>query len=189
MQYRKKRKDGTKWLAIGAALAGFLFGVFLVKEMDTYFLERAGVISDYSFRQIKYREYDEVRLLWYFSGKRMKWAVILTGAAAFGVVRFFIGGISGWVGFSLGFTGCVAVVKFGVKGILMIVLGMLPQGIFYLWGLGVFFRQLELWESEGRNWLYFPWKNMFLGIEILGIGVFMESYVNPLCLRLICGLL
>ena len=149
---------------------GLCFGIYLVKNMNEYFIERAGIISEYYFRQIPYRNFDEVRLLKYLLGKRMKWAVLLIGASFLGLLDFCIYCMSGWAGFSLGYLGCIAVLKFGISGLEIIAFSLMPQIVFYIWGTERL-RKSVCFKSYCRS----------LGIFIS--GVLSECYINQWILK------
>lgn len=166
-------------------LAGLLFAFFLVNGMKDFFIQRAGILSDYYFRQLKYREFDGRKLLPYFLGKRMKWAALLLGGSFLRITFPAMLSFAAWMGFSFGLLVGIGVLKFGGTGLLIGLLLILPQGVCYLAGAFVLFQALIGWESAGNYWPSFPAKRVFLGVLLLFLGILTESYVNPWCLRMI----
>ncbi len=90
-----------------------------------------------------------------------------------------------FLGFSVGTLVVLAVLQLGISGILLCVLGMLPQGIFY--GIGGYILITYWYHYPNQRWNYA--KGVFV-IAMLSVGVVMEVYVNPMivkwAIQLIC---
>ena len=79
-----------------------------------------------------------------------------------------------WIGFCFGMVICMAIIKLGSKGIVLIVTALAPQGIFYaMAGIVLFRYMLEYpmvrWDA-GRS--------IRLGLFLM-LGIITECYVNP----------
>lgn len=185
-----RRKDNV-WIGLFGIffVLGAVFAFLLINGLKTYFFENAGIVSEYSLRQMKYQEYDSKRLFFYFFGKRMKWAVLLPILACFRLTVWGLAMFSGWAGFSVIYLGGIAVLKFGIRGVAVAFLMMFPQGLLYLWGALILFGWLMSWEQEGTYWGIFPWRKLALGYGIILLGILTESYVNQYCLKLVYNLL
>ena len=182
-------REGGWGVLLGVFLGGIVFALFLVNSMRTYFSQQAGIFSDYYFRQVKYRNPGGNKMLWYLLGKRMKWAVLAMGVPLFEMSIPCMVAYMAWMGFSLGLMFSILILKFGGKGFLMGLLGIFPQALFYAIGSVILFDALYLWERRGSAGKIFPLGNVLKGMVMLFLGILTESYVNPLCLKLVFRLL
>lgn len=188
----RRFRYSSDWAVLGfwaMFLLGLFFAFFLVNSMRDYFSRQAGILSDFYLRQIKYREFSGRLLFPYFLGKRMKWAALFLGLCFFHITLPVMLTFAVWMGFSFGLLMGIGVLKFGVTGIAVSILMILPQGILYLFGALTLFLAVQEWESVAGYWQAFPAKRLFLGIVIIFLGILTESYVNPLCLKLIFRLI
>lgn len=95
----------------------------------------------------------------------------------------------GWQGFCVGTLMSLAVMTYGIKGILLILIGMLPHYILYF-GLLFFYLWLMREKRNGQRLPQAAGKRRvclcLLGLLLLIIfmtGIFLESYVNPYFLK------
>ena len=59
-----------------AFLTGVLFSLLIIWYGKTYYLQKAGLISNFYLRRLKYRSWEKRELLGCFLGKRMKWVAL-----------------------------------------------------------------------------------------------------------------
>lgn len=81
-------------------------------------------------------------------------------------------------GFSIGTLVVLAVLQLGISGILLCVVGILPQGIFY--GIGGYIFLTYWYHYPNQRWNYA--KSVFV-IVVLAVGIVMEVYVNPMIVK------
>ena len=104
-----------------------------------------------------------------------------------------------YIGLAAGCLLSVAVIRYGIRGLLLMVAGILPQGIFLIPG----YIALLVWAVSVNRMLYSrnPYKEHYMrysrqiyiqkGLQIAGItvvviiGCLLESYVNPKLLHFI----
>ena len=84
-----------------------------------------------------------------------------------------------WLGFCVGMVICTAIARLGIKGIVLCVIAVMPQGVFYiLSGILLFEYMLEYpvvrWNSG---------KTIKLIMLVL-LGMITECYVNPVIIRM-----
>ncbi|MFR2189267.1 MAG: hypothetical protein ACLS5R_08115 [Blautia sp.] len=170
---------------IAAFLTGVLFSLLIIWYGKTYYLQKAGLISNFYLRRLKYRSWEKRELLGCFLGKRMKW-VALFPVFFFGAgvhLPLFLAG--GWFGFSFGMVMGISVLKFGFLGVGTGLLLVLPQGIFYAAGALVMLQGLAEWKWSFNRWTAFPGKKLMGSTVLFFLGILTESYLNPWNLRLL----
>lgn len=191
-QYKKDRGKGSgKWLIL--FLFGFIAGIFMMNLWTEQFLTEGSVLDETSLARLKYLEVNKSSLLLYVLKKRLGtvWMVALLSTTFLGMLAVY--GYTVWLGVSMGFLMSAFAIQFGMKGILLFVVGTFPQYLLYvpaiIW--------LLVWGYRMTIKLYFPDKDisgqydnkkqlflrnfiqllMIHGVVI--IGCLLESYVNP----------
>ena len=112
--------------------------------------------------------------LWYLVKSRGTPFVLLLAAAGTRYRKTAVMLTVVWLGFCFGMVICMAIIKLGSKGIVLIVTALAPQGIFYaMAGIVLFRYMLEYpmvrWDA-GRS--------IRLGLFLM-LGIITECYVNP----------
>ena len=168
-----------------AFLTGVLFSFLIIWCGKSYYLQKAGLISDFYLRRLKYRSWEKREFLGCFLGKRMKWVAFFPAfflVAGVHLPLFFAGG---WLGFSFGTILGISVLKFGFQGVGTGLLLVLPQGIFYAVGTLVMFQGLAEWKWSFNCWAAFPGRKLMGSTVLFFLGILTESYLNPWNLRLL----
>ena len=123
--------------------------------------------------------------VWYVIKERL---VLFAGIFLFSCLRWkrlFVILLLLVLGFSMGMLTVLSVLQLGIRGIVLCVMGMLPQGIFY--GIAGYILVTYCYQHPNQRWNQA--KTVFVMV-MLGIGVVMEVYVNPMivkwAIQLIC---
>lgn len=87
-------------------------------------------------------------------------------------------------GFFAGIVSVAAVIQLGIKGILLCFVGILPQGIFYVMAYSMIFLYLFRYPKSQWNKAKF----VFVVIMFL-VGIILETYVNPILVKLVIKIL
>lgn len=163
-------------------VAGFFIGIlyqnFMAKDMLSSVFEKS------TLQYFKQTEIVKGKYFWYVLRERVECLAIICLLGCIRWKKVLVGGILGIVGFFNGVLMVSAVLQLGIKGILLCLVGMLPQGIFYVFAYG-----LLLW-----HWYRFPsskWnkaKTIFVFIT-LGVGILLETYVNPWLVKWMIGMI
>lgn len=173
-------------------LIGFVAGVIVLNIGSSFFLDSVGLLDEYTLGRIKYLEINRNNFFIYVIKKRLTavWGLTLLSSALWGAVFLYL--YIFWLGASMGILLSAAIVRYGIKGILLIVVGCLPQILIYVPAmLGIFELCRSIWSG-----LYSPdcdisfklkkkqrlvqWLTQFLLWNIVVIiGAAAESYVNP----------
>ena len=99
--------------------------------------------------------------------------------------KIFVIGMISVLGCVLGMVTVAAVLQLGMMGILLCIAGLLPQWFFY--GMICYMLCVHWYNYPERSWNHI--KSVFV-ITMFIIGILMEVYVNPVCvkwvLKMIC---
>lgn len=173
-------------------LAGTLLGIILMNLGKKFLLADTGLLNEEALYHMKYMTVDGNALFWYVMGIRLKPLVSLVVLATtyLGIVAVWgtAAGYGVWTGMFL----AAAVIRYGVKGILLVMTAIFPQYVIY--GPAFFF--LLVWCEQICRLIYFE-KGIRLRsrqvvlvkllqlvaiIAVIIAGCALESYVNPLIL-------
>ena len=124
------------------------------------------------------------KYLWYVVKTRMVSLVVICIFACFRWKKLLVLLCLVMCGFFAGMMSVTAVIQLGIKGILLCVVGILPQGIFYVMAYSMLF----------AFWFGYPesrWnkaKLLFVVIMFLA-GMILEAYLNPALVKLVIKML
>lgn len=169
-------KEVPGWLL--PFLVGFLVGVILMNTGMFLKVENSSLLDEYTLGRLKYLEINCNTFFIYVLQKRMAvlWLLMLFGITTIGLYVFC--GYLAWCGFALGTLLSVAVMRYGIKGILLMVTGAFPHYIFYVPACLLLLKLGQRLYRKEQNILQCGMS--FLGIHIVVIiGILLESYVNP----------
>lgn len=178
-------------------LIGFVLGVLLINFWNKEELLQIGILSQTSLEKLRYLEVDKANLFLYTFQNRMVMVggLLLLSSTLFGVICVYAASL--WLGFATGALLSAMLIRFGNQGIIMFLGGILPQYFCYIPACILLFR----WCRKLCVKLYYPQKsigNMYrngvqeityfimqLGIIllILLLGIYLESYVNPMLIK------
>lgn len=178
----------------GSLLGAFVAGIFLANLMGREAVSNAGILNDYFVEKFQYTEINGQKLFFYILGERMPLLLLLLFLTL--TTLGMIGGILmlGWQGFSVGFMLSAAIAKYGVKGILLVLGGLFPQYLFYfaVYILYCYFaaylrqrlNRSKMGSNSERGYIFGAWLIAVVGILLIFImGIFLESYINPIILK------
>lgn len=185
-------------LLVVLAGAGFFLGILFMNLGKKALLENTGLLSEYTLYEMKYSTVDGSAFFFYVLQRRVGAALVLAVLSTtwLGLAATFTCAV--WLGVSFGMLVMASLLQYGLKGILLIFVGIFPQVILYL---PATFRLLA-WSYEFCLAMYFPHRlpQGTLGMSdandkgsvmrkkglqflcLLGVvimGCLLESYVNP----------
>ncbi len=171
-------------------MAGFLGGVIFSNLIGKSYMEYAGILSEYYLNRYKYMEIVRDQLFFYLVRERLSPVLflLLLSFTAFGKAAVYL--FLAWQGFSFGTLLTISILKFGGKGILLCVAGMVPQYLFYVpamvlmaWRIcrGRPYEALKGWAggTRQRGALVGNAAVYFLIFILLVAGIALETWVNP----------
>lgn len=192
MKKGERSRVYTLWLYL--FLGSFLLGVIVMNVGNETLLTKDGIFSAASINRLKYVEIDSGRFLKYVIKHRMgeELAFVLLSTTGIGLASVY--GYIFWQGILMGMTITAAIIRFGIKGILLLLGGMLPHQLLLIPAkimlLGWCYGNCSGRHLMGIYGTPYPGsrKQEFLrqGIMLLWISIValiscvLESYVNPI---------
>lgn len=199
MQWTKRYTSGQRIHFIYVFLFGFFIGVLSINLWADVFVTNTGFLDEELLYQMKYARIDSEKFFYYvFKQRFLLFVCLAVGATTYlGLVMTY--GALLWFGMAGGIFIAAAAVRYGFKGVLLLTGIFLPQYIIYI---PVFWTLLN-WCYYICCILYFPakvygeakkqYKNkrtffiangarIFVLFLVVIIGIWLESYVNPIFL-------
>ena len=175
-------------------MISFLAGTLLMNFFSSTLLNETGIFNNASMNRLKYLEIEEGGFFGYVLSKRLKNYFLfgLLSTTYLGFVAVYMCIV--WQGTLTGMIISAAVMRFGLKGILLILAGFFPHQLVLI-PAGI---MMICWCYQNCSYMYFParsiWpvyrtkkgqyiRQLFLLCWIIGvviIGCILESYVNPI---------
>ncbi len=192
MSFQNKTGIYRMWMCI--FFGGIIFGAILMNLGAAFFLGDDGIFNLPSLNRIRYLKVDSSSFLPYVIGQRIKpfLFLLLISATSFGTAAAYL--LVAWQGIATGMLMTAAVIRFGIKGILLILAGIFPQYLL-LFPAGI---MMLVWCCQNCSVRYNPgkslwpvygnrrkqlWHQMTALIWILCvvlIACVLECYVNPI---------
>ena len=171
-------------LGIGLSAAYFGRGIWF---------QTTGILDEDTLYRMKYMTVDSGVLFAYVLCKRCRnfFVLIIMATTYLGLV--FCGGITVKYGFSIGFFISTAIYRYGIKGLLLGIVGAFPQYLCYVPAIFLLIR----WCEELHRSIYFyhnitgqgkkslPGRlgKLALILMVLVFGCILECFVNPVLLK------
>lgn len=180
-----------KWLCLFSL--GFIVGIFLTNFQSSVFAGEYGLFNETSLNRLKYLEIENYTFFRYVTAMRVK-DYLLVGLLSITCIGLVVSyGAVAWQGMLMGMVVTVAVIRFGMKGLLLVLVSFFPHQLLLL-PAGM---MMLLWCCQNyslfcmtgkRLWLSGPNKKYFIRqflmliwiLAVVMIGCVLESYVNPL---------
>jgi hypothetical protein len=197
--WRSKYKEGNGnpeivRLAWVFFLICFVAGIIVVNSISSEELGSIGIWNSYFVEKFKYMDIRSDSLFFYILGERLPAVLLLLflTITSWGFVAGLL--FIGWQGFAVGFLTTAAIIKYGIKGLLLVGTALFPQYFVYIpiylayLYLAVFFKQHLSTMREQSSGKRVRTYIIFMGIGVLLmigsiVGIFLESYANPFFLK------
>lgn len=160
-------------------MAGFFAGILYANLVSGDYIAGTGILDDYFLEQYVQVEIDTAEFLWYVAYIRLFPVLLLS---AFGCTRIRKGAAFGyiiWTGFSSGMILVTAVMKMGVKGIILCLICLTPQAVCYVAGYLMLLWFLCSYPAVRWNLS----KTVCCALFML-TGILLECYVNPVIVKM-----
>lgn len=174
-------------------LIGFGIGLFAAYFGRGIWFQTTGILDEDTLYRMKYMTVDSGILFAYVLCKRCRnfFVLIIMATTYLGLV--FCGGITVKYGFSIGFFISTAIYRYGIKGLLLGIVGAFPQYLCYVPAILLLIR----WCEELHRSIYFyhnitgqgkkslPGRlgKLALILMVLVFGCILECFVNPVLLK------
>ena len=174
-------------------LIGFGIGLFAAYFGRGIWFQTTRILDEDTLYRMKYMTVDSGVLFAYVLCKRCRnfFVLIIMATTYLGLV--FCGGITVKYGFSIGFFISTAIYRYGIKGLLLGIVGAFPQYLCYVPAILLLIR----WCEELHRSIYFyhnitgqgkkslPGRlgKLALILMVLVFGCILECFVNPVLLK------
>ncbi len=189
----KKGRNSVYIFWLYLFLGSFLLGVIAMNLGNELFLTQDGIFSTSSINRLKYIEVDNVSFLKYVLKYRMGEGALMILLSGTGIGLLSIYACIVWRGALAGMTITAATIRFGMKGLLLILGGVFPHQLLLVpaqimllgWcyencGKGRFSNYpASCYRSRKQQLFRQGILLLWIAVVIL-IGCILESYVNPI---------
>lgn len=191
---RWRRAERPNWAL--PFFAGLLAGIALVYLNTDTFLSEPGFLSPVNLERLERLELNEGVFFLYVLRKRLGalWLAAILSTTFAGIVTTYLFVL--WTGMCGGVAVAVSIMRYGIKGFLLLAGGMMPHFLCYIPA----FLLLADWCFQVCTRLYYPVRDYtqpkdekqkksgilvhFLLLNgMIIIGAILESYVNPVLMR------
>lgn len=165
-------------------VAGLLAGIVIMNLGKSILLENTGLLDEYTLYHMKYMTVDGSALFYYVIKERFGQLIILAVLSTTYLGLAVCAAVTLWYGVCGGVFLATAVMRYGIKGILLVAVGVFPQYIIYVPGMVL----MLYWCRNLYQKIYLDrvkvspmqWIGRLLGIFLLfGLGCVLESFLNP----------
>lgn len=192
MSKAEKYRVYRSWLYL--FVGSFFLGIIIMNMGNEVFLGDAGIFNTSTMNRLKYIDINDGKFLAYVLCQRLGGCAVLLilSTTALGLISVY--GVVLWQGMVTGMLITAAVIRYGIKGLLLILGGMFPHQCLLIPGgimlLGWCLENYYWFHRYGRGTVpYFRSRRQQFfhqGILLLWIllvmliGCVLESYVNPI---------
>lgn len=163
---------------------GFFTGILYLNIFARNWILSMGIFSDYFLEQYSGNKIDTSSYIWYVTKLRVFPFLLMAIPVSLIFKRITAVLYLVWTGFSSGLILTTAIVKLGLKGIILCVVGILPHFICYVMAFVMIF--IYLFAYPDVKWNH----TKTISITVfLSLGIITETYINPALLEMFIGLL
>ncbi len=171
-------RENKKFLAVFCML-GFFAGIIYANLMSKDYIASIGIFNDFFLDQYSQAEIDVMEYMWYVIRIRVTPVILIAALGSTRLRRAVAAAFLAWTGFGGGMIMTSAVLKMGIKGLILCLIALTPHFIFYAAGYMVLL--WYLYTCPESKWNMAKTVSMILFITV---GVLLECYVNPIIMEL-----
>ena len=171
-------RENKKFLVLFCML-GFLIGIVYANLMSKDYIASIGIFSDFFLDQYSQAEIDAMEYMWYVIRIRAVPVILIAALGCTMLRKGVTAAFLAWTGFGGGMIMTSAVLKMGIKGLILCLIALTPHFIFYIAGYMVLLWYLYTYPES--KWNMAKSVSMVLFITV---GVLLECYVNPIIMEL-----
>ncbi len=171
-------RENKKFLAVFCML-GFFAGIIYANLMSKDYIASIGIFNEFFLDQYSQAEIDVMEYMWYVIRIRVTPVILIAALGSTRLRRAVAAAFLAWTGFGGGMIMTSAVLKMGIKGLILCLIALTPHFIFYAAGYMVLL--WYLYTCPESKWNMAKTVSMILFITV---GVLLECYVNPIIMEL-----
>ena len=160
-------------------MLGFLTGIIYANLMSKDYIASMGIFSELFLSQYTQAEIDVMEFMWYVIRVRVLPLVLVAALGCTRLRKGIAGGFLAWTGFCAGMIMTSAVLKMGVKGVILCLIALMPHFLFYAAGYIVLLWYLFTYPEARWNLS----KTVCIALFLI-VGILLECYVNPIIMEL-----
>ncbi len=163
---------------------GLFLGIIGMHFGKEVFLDNTALLNEQTLYNMKYMEIDCRGFFSYVLRERLGLALGLAVLSTTYLGLFLCGATALWYGVSAGAFLAAAVLRYGLKGIILVIMGVFPHYLIYAPAL----LSLLVWCETMCRGIYFQ-KNLYQGkksiwrllmiLIMMAVGCVLESFANP----------
>lgn len=165
-------------------MTGFLIGILYANLMSRDYITSIGILDNFFLEQYREMEINAAEFLWYVAYVRLLPVVLLFALGCTKLRKGVAVSYILWTGFSSGMILVAAVMKMGVKGIILCLISLFPQMLFYIAAYLMLLWFLYAYPTVRWN----PSKTVCF-LMFMVVGIILECYMNPVIMKLFLGTL
>jgi Stage II sporulation protein M len=174
-------------------MIGFLTGILFTNIFGKAYILGVGLLGEYFLLHFRYTQINYNSLLAYVFQERIKLFLVISVLGITNIGIPVIGALFVWFGFSGGVLLSVAIMKFGIKGIIICLGAVFPHFLVYIPLYLIYSDKLiDRRVSERNTWKKQKWIHyllfLLIGVLIITFGVVLESYINPIIFKKILNI-
>ena len=173
---------------------GFLTGILVMNLGKSILLEETGLFDEYTLYHMKYMTVDSSALFCYVFRKRIGAVLILAVLATTYLGFAAAAGAALWYGISAGAFLASLTLRYGIKGILLALISVLPHYLLYIPAMlilllwceelfrGIYSRGGGGFSAGDKGFLMKKAGQLVLIMLATTVGCLLEGYINPFLL-------
>lgn len=169
----------SKKQMIAFYMLGFLIGILYANFASGQYGTASGIFNEYFLNQYAQSDIVLKDYIWYLLGVRAVPFVIVCILGCTRLKKTTVAGVLAWTGFSSGMLMASAILKLGMKGVILCIVGITPQCVFYIIAYAVL-----LWHLYTYPQSKWDQGKMVFVLLTLAIGIAMEGYINPALIKI-----
>lgn len=171
-------QEGKKYFAL-YCMAGFFAGILYANLLSRDYITSMGILNEYFLNQYTAAEIQMGEYLWYVARIRFSPIIVLGALSCTKIRKAAAAVFLVWTGFSCGLLFSAAVMKMGIKGMLLCLIAFVPHFFFYIAGYLALLWYLYTYPETRWNLT-----KTIIFLLLLLVGVLLECYVNPVIMQM-----
>ena len=160
-------------------MAGFFVGILYANLQSKDYIASMGIFNEFFLNQYSVTSINMQEYAWYIIRVRLTPIIVITVFGYTKLKKVIAGIFLLWTGFSSGLIITAAVMKMGVKGIILCLIAVFPHFILYIAGYLIL-----LWYLYGYPKVQWNAPKTIVFFLLIAVGIILECYVNPVIMQM-----
>lgn len=160
-------------------MVGFFAGILYANIFSKDYIISMGILNEYFLNQYSASDINIAEYLWYVARIRFAPVLVLGMLSGTKMRRGIVAAFLLWTGFCGGLLFTSAVMKMGVKGMILCLIALVPQFVFYIAAYLAL-----LWYLYTYPEIRWNISKTVVCLLLLFVGILLECYVNPVIMQM-----